>query len=119
MQQLQLIHIIRLSSFYILSLYKSEPNPPNVLKWLLTTDLVHTFFQMLSQRPPHYRNEELTNSERANHEESAVPLITGYRLLTTMSVTSFGIAKACFAYQNISTAANAFDWSFGVIVTTW
>jgi hypothetical protein len=98
------------SSLYILGLFESDP--PRLLTWLLTRDLVSIFFQMLSQTPPRYRTDELLNIRRSS------PAVTGYRALTSLSVTVFGIFKAYFTYENRPAAASAFEWSFGIIITS-
>jgi len=62
-------------------------------------------------------NEHPTNKNvypRMRH-----PLLTGYRLLTSISVTSFGLVKAGLAYQDFSQAANAVDWISGVLLASW
>ena len=111
----------RFSSLFILGLFEPQPYPPQFLKWLFSLDLVPILFRMFSLSPPNYRSDELkeTRIEHLYTRWDGISLpITGYRLLTTISVSLFGIVKAYFAYQNDSPTANALDWVIGIIITS-
>ena len=99
-------------SFFILGLF--EPNPPRRLSWLLDTDLVQVTFRILSLTPPQYRCDELQELPLG----VGVPPVTGYRLLTTLSVTMFGVVKAYMAYDNQAPAKHQLDWISGTILTS-
>lgn len=100
------------SSFFVLGWF--EPNPPRRLSWLLDTDLVQTIFRGLSLTPPQYRSDELQELPVV----VGVPPVTGYRLLTTLSVTLFGAVKAYLAYDNRAPAKHQLDWISGTILTS-
>ena len=111
----------RFSSLFILGLYEPQPHPPLSIKWLFSPDLVPILFRIFSLDPPNYRSDELKESRNVHpytHSRKLRLPITGYRLLTTISVSLFGSLKAYSAYQNDSPTANALDWVVGIIITS-
>ena len=109
--------------FFILGLYEQELNHPYLLRWLFTTDLVHVFARILSRGPPQYRTDELREPVHIEIYELQhgfkLPPVTGYRLLTSTCAAVFGIAKAYFAYQDISPPATALEsWSYATVVAS-
>lgn len=45
------------------------------------------------------------------------PPITGYQLLLSVVVMTFGLAKAILAYAGKRTASTSVDWVLGVVLT--
>ncbi|KIK00150.1 hypothetical protein K443DRAFT_679418 [Laccaria amethystina LaAM-08-1] len=63
-----------------------------------------------------YRTDEV--GLPAGFHLSQHPPITGYRIVVTASVLLFGLAKAMLGYLGHPVAANTFDWTYGVVVTS-
>ena len=90
-------------SLFILGL--SESNPPHFLEWLMTPDLVHIFFRVVFQTSLPYRTDELKEPAYAHQYEGLGQCkfspVTGYRLMTGMTVSLLGLIKAYLAYRNV------------------
>lgn len=100
-----------LISFRIYVLGLMERNPPSFrfLSWFLTHDILHNSKDKIHGEYQHIYTGNLSG-----------PIITGYRLLTTFSVTLFGLAKAYLMYQSLSPIAlNAVEWISAVLITSW
>ena len=76
------------------------------LAWLVDCDLVRLIWS------PSYTSEERQRTEEAS------PLITTYRLLVSGTAFIFGMVKAYLSYIGHGGAANVFDWTFGVVITS-
>jgi hypothetical protein len=93
---------------------ESDPSQYPKLAWLVDYDLIRLIW-ILFKKAPNYTSEE---RPPIPDPDGAHPAITGYRLLVSGSVLIFGMAKACLSYVGRGGAANALDWTFGVIVTS-
>jgi len=105
-------------SFFILGFF--EANPPRRLSWLLAydlMDLIWMLFRKFSLTTPQYRTDE-KQLERQRNNLVSYPPITGYRLLTSASVTFFGLTKAYLSYHGLSGEANTVDWILGVVLAS-
>ncbi|KIJ32617.1 hypothetical protein M422DRAFT_52771 [Sphaerobolus stellatus SS14] len=91
------------------------------------------------QRILQHESEELENAQSpATHlhggseDDSSIPSVsagsgadpplcgfrlTGFRLLTLLSTSGFGVVKAILSYLGHSTAPTTLDWAFGVVIT--
>lgn len=85
------------------------------LAWLFDCDLIRLIWSVFRKTTPRYTSQE---RQRIPSPDEAYPPITGYRLLVSGSVFLFGMAKAYLSYVGLGGAANALDWTFGVIVTS-
>lgn len=112
-------------SIFILGLIES--NPPRRLSYFFEHDLVAVICLLfrslfgcryfIDENGPGISLQHSTN--KYIHPQMPHPPLTGYRLLTSISVASFGLVKAGLAYQDFSQAANAVDWISGVLLTSW
>ena len=88
----------------------------------MTTDLVRVFFRVVLKKSYSYRTDELEEPVYARQYERLdrfkFPPVTGYRLLTSITVSVFGIVKAHLAYRNVPSVTNTFDWVGGTVVTS-
>ena len=88
----------------------------------MTTDLVLLFFQAVLKRTSlGYRTDELKEPVYAPQyvrlHQFKFPPATGYRLLTSITVSAFGVVKAYLAYKDVP-SANALDWVGGTVITS-
>ena len=86
----------------------------------MTTDLVRIFFRAVLKRSYSYRTDELEEPVYARQyvhlHRFKLPPATGYRLVTSITVSGFGILKAYWAYRDVQSAANALDWVSGIVI---
>lgn len=94
---------------------EGDPSQYPKLAWLVDCDVIRLTCQGLFKKNPNY-----TSAERQILPDpyGACPPITGYRLLVSGSVLVFGTVKAYLSYVDLGGAANALDWTFGVIITS-
>lgn len=83
----------------------------------MTPDLVQIFFRVIFKTSLRYRTDELKDPAYAYQYEGRFPPVTGYRLMTSMTVSVLGIFKAYLAYKN-SPSADTLDWICGIVVTS-
>jgi hypothetical protein len=107
--------LIHRPRFFILGLF--EPSPPRRLSWLLEYDLMDLIWMLFPKTClPQYRTDEIQPESR--QYKLSHPPLTGYRLLTSVLVISFGLSKAYLLYGNLSEEANGVDWIYGVAITS-
>jgi hypothetical protein len=95
--------------------FEGDPSHYPKLAWLLDRDLIRLIWMVFNKTGPTYTSEE---RQRISSLDGAHPPITGYRLLVSGSVFIFGMVKAYLSYVGLGGAANALDWTLGVIVTS-
>jgi hypothetical protein len=100
--------------FFMIGWLEGDPSQYPKLVWLVDCDLIRLIW-ILFKKTPDYTSEERPPSP---DPDGAHPPITGYRLLVSGNVLIFGMVKAYLSYVGLGGAANALDWTFGVIVTS-
>ncbi|KIM40766.1 hypothetical protein M413DRAFT_446149 [Hebeloma cylindrosporum] len=103
---------------FFLGIYESGNAVPRYLSWMFEPDcmdVVWRILRIISIPRPYYTSEEL-DVVRVPHDN--YPPVSGYRILVSMLVITFGIGKAACAYFGLPTAANSVDWTFGVVATS-
>jgi hypothetical protein len=78
-------------------------------------DVVWRILRTVSIPRPYYSSEELA-VVLVPHEN--YPPVSGYRILVSMVVITFGIGKAACGYVGLPTTANSIDWTFAVVATS-
>ncbi|TEB33259.1 hypothetical protein FA13DRAFT_196916 [Coprinellus micaceus] len=103
--------IIILILTFFLSRYETHDDPKP--HWLFKYDLLDGI-RALWHRPSSYGGED-----RYSEPPPAIrgPLVTGYRLLVSMSALVFGVVKATLSYLGYKTAPTVVEWVFGVVMT--
>jgi len=107
-----------LKIIFHLGIYKSRATIPRYLSWMFAPDCMDVLWRILritSIPRPYYTTEGLA-VVRVPHEN--YPPVSGYRILVSMVVITFGIGKAACGYVGLPTAANSFDWIFAVVATS-
>ncbi|KDR80050.1 hypothetical protein GALMADRAFT_242266 [Galerina marginata CBS 339.88] len=104
--------------FYFLDYYDSPENEPNYLTWFFTCDCMDGlwgFLSLLSIPHPRYQTalRKIVTRPYEHH-----PSVTGYRLLVSMIVTTFGTVKMTCAYLGLDSSTNSVDWTLGVLATS-
>ena len=100
--------------FFVIGWLEGNPSQYPKLAWLVDCDLIRLIW-ISFKRTPGYTSEE---RPPIPEPDGAHPPITGYRLLVSGNVLIFGMVKAYLSYVGLGGAANALDWTFGVIVTS-
>jgi hypothetical protein len=100
--------------FFMIGWLEGDPSHYPKLAWLVDRDLIQLIWSLF-EKTPNYTSEE---RKPLPGSDGVHPHITGYRLLVSGSVLIFGMVKACLSYVGFGGAANALDWTFGVIVTS-
>ncbi|TFK22028.1 hypothetical protein FA15DRAFT_54082 [Coprinopsis marcescibilis] len=77
-------------------------------------DFVWAIGRLSSWRTPRYRSEERPSALLIKPRR---PPVTGYRILVSICVVSFGMAKAGLSYSGKEAAPTAVEWVFGVFVS--
>ena len=100
--------------FFVIGWLEGNPSQYPKLAWLVDCDLIRLIW-ILFKRTPGYTSEE---RPPIPEPDGGHPPITGYRLLVSGNVLIFGMVKAYLSYVDLGGAANALDWTFGVIITS-
>ena len=95
--------------------FEDDPSHYPKLSWLFNRDLIRLIWMVFNKTGPTYTSEE---QQRIPSLDGAYLHVTGYRLLVSGCVFIFGMVKAYLSYVGLGGAANALDWTFGVIVTS-
>ncbi|KDR80971.1 hypothetical protein GALMADRAFT_91662 [Galerina marginata CBS 339.88] len=102
--------------FFLVNIVEGDPSQKGQLGWLLqydTLELLWSIFKILGRDRPRYRSDERQVEFPERH-----PPITGFRILTTLTVILFGSIKAYLSYSGFSNAATAMDWISGVVISS-
>ncbi|KDR80015.1 hypothetical protein GALMADRAFT_222932 [Galerina marginata CBS 339.88] len=105
--------------FYILGDSESKRNYPTYLSLFFSYDCMNVIWGILctlSLNRPSYRSDEWSAISR--YPVSTIPMATGYRILLSSIVATFGMVKAICAYLGLNTAANTFDWTVTVALAS-
>ncbi|KIM49824.1 hypothetical protein M413DRAFT_438943 [Hebeloma cylindrosporum] len=102
-------------SLFMVGWFEGDSSHYPKLAWLFESDLIRLTWRAFKKTGPNYTSEE---QQRTVSLDGEYPPITGYRLLVSGSVFIFGMVKAYLSYIGLGGAANALDWTFGVLVTS-
>ena len=108
---------LRWDSFHLLGVYENANN--RHLTWLFNVDYMEYLWAFLgsltSFQHPYYISDEID----ARHQTTEIyPLVTGYRVIVTVLVASFGMIKSALLYGQEPMEATALECVFGVGIAT-
>ena len=108
---------LRWVSFYLLGAYEETNN--RHLRWLFNVDYLEYFWAFLEKLTGFRRPYYITDEVDTRHETMGVdPLATGYRIIVTVLVASFGMTKSALLYGQEPVEATTVECVFGVGIVT-
>ena len=108
---------LRWDSFYLLGAYEGANN--RYLMWLFNVDYMEYLWTFLESLHIFKRPFYLTDEIDARHQTMGVPpLVTGYRIIVTVLVASFGLTKSALLYGQEPVEATSVECVFGVGIVT-
>jgi len=104
-------------SFYLLGAYEKTNN--RYFTWLFNFDCMEFLWVFLENLTGFSRPFYISDEIDTQHQAAGIyPLLTGYRILVTVVVASFGMAKSALLYGQQPTEATAVECVFGVGIVT-
>ncbi|KAF8972518.1 hypothetical protein BDZ97DRAFT_1781409 [Flammula alnicola] len=104
--------------FFLTGPYESRKDIPRYLAWMFELDCMDAIWWLLDAALSIPRPRYMTEERPTEAIETDSTIFTTYRLLTSATVTLFGMTKAGLSYWGLSTGANWVDWLLGVVATS-